>query len=141
MRNAAVMLVIKDGRILAVSRRYDKTKFGLPGGKLEENETPELAAIRECFEETGIKVSKCNLIFRRDEPRDLPEGEDFHTYCFYAEDWAGEPHDSEEGVVAWLTEEEIISDKGPFADYNNRTLIVFKTLYPGVLPCNVTIGE
>ena len=141
MRNAAVMLIIKDGRILAVSRRHDKTKFGLPGGKCEPEETPDQAAIRECWEETGIKVSKCEFIFRRDEPRDRPEGEDFHCYCYYATEWSGTAHDSEEGVVKWLTEHELTVDKGAFADYNRRTLIVFRTLFPGVLPPNATIGE
>lgn len=132
MRNAAVMLIIKDGCILAVSRRYDKTKFGLPGGKLEPNETTEQAAIRETLEETGVQVTKCELIFRRDEMRDRPEGEDFHTYCYYATEWTGEPHDSEEGVVRWLTEQQLTSDLGPFADYNMKTLAVFKTKFPNI---------
>lgn len=141
MRNAAVMLIIKGGKILAVSRRYDKTKFGLPGGKCEENETPEQAAIRETVEETGVQVTRCHQIFRRDEMRDRPEGEDFHTYCFYATDWAGAPHDSEEGVVQWLDESELCGDKGAFADYNTKTLMVFRTLFPEVLPANAKIGE
>jgi 8-oxo-dGTP diphosphatase len=132
MRNAAVMLIVKEGRILAVSRRYDKTKFGLPGGKVEPEETPEQAAIRETLEETGIKVTKCQFIFLRDEPRDRPEGEDFHAYCYYATEWEGQPHDSEEGHVEWLTERELIDDKGAFADYNTRTLAVFKTMFPDV---------
>jgi 8-oxo-dGTP pyrophosphatase MutT (NUDIX family) len=133
MRDAAVMLIIKDGLILAVSRRYDKTKFGLPGGKVEEHETPGMAAIRETFEETGIKVTDCVHIFTRDEPRDRPEGEDFHAYCYYALEWSGEPKDSEEGVVAWLTERALTVDKGAFADYNRRTLEVFKARFPDVL--------
>lgn len=141
MRNAAVMLIIKGGKILAVSRRYDKTKFGLPGGKCEPNETPGMAAIRETYEETGIKVSDCIHIFTRDEPKDRPEGEDFHTYCYYAVTWEGEPHNSEEGEVTWLTEAELCGDKGAFADYNTRTLITFRTLYPEVLPANARIGE
>jgi 8-oxo-dGTP diphosphatase len=132
MRNAAVMLVVKDGLILSVSRRYDKTKFGLPGGKVEPDETPEQAAIRETLEETGVKVTKCEFIFLRDEPRDRPEGEDFHAYCYYATEWEGAPHDSEEGVVSWLWEYELLHDKGAFADYNRRTLEVFKAKFPNV---------
>lgn len=132
MRNAAVMLIIKDGLILAVSRRYDKTKFGLPGGKVESDETPEQAAMRETLEETGIVVSKCEFIFLRDEPRDRPEGEDFHAYCYYATDWSGQPRDGEEGVVKWLTERELTLDKGAFADYNIRTLEAFKSKFPSI---------
>ncbi len=36
-------------------------KWGVPAGKLEKNETPEQAAIRELFEETGIFVSISQL--------------------------------------------------------------------------------
>jgi 8-oxo-dGTP diphosphatase len=132
MRNAAVMLIIKDGQILAVSRRYDKTKFGLPGGKQEPNETTEAAAIRETLEETGVLVTKCELIFLRDEPKERPEGEDFHTYCYYAIEYSGEPQDSEEGVVKWITEQQLTSDMGSFADYNRQTLDVFKTKFPNI---------
>jgi 8-oxo-dGTP diphosphatase len=136
------MLIIKDGKILAISRRHNKTKFGLPGGKKEENETPQEAAIRETFEETGVKVKYCKHFFTRTEPKECPTGEDFLCYCFYAWEWEGEPHNSEEGEVAWLTEEELTGDKGAFADYNRRTLITFRTLYPDkyLLP-NARIGE
>jgi 8-oxo-dGTP diphosphatase len=132
MREAAVMLVVKDGRILSISRRYDKTKFGLPGGKVETSETPMAAAIRETEEETSIKVKDCIHIFQRYEPRDRPEGEDFQAHCYYALDWHGAACNSEEGEVAWLTEEELCGTKAAFAEYNRNTLIVFKKLYPNV---------
>lgn len=132
MRNAAVMLIIKDGLILAVSRRYDKTKFGLPGGKVEPGETTGAAAVRETFEETGVQVTDCILIFRRDEPKDRPEGEDFHAYCYYATEWGGKEQDSEEGIVRWLSVEELIGSAGVFSDYNKRTLKEFRKRFPEV---------
>lgn len=142
MREAAVMLIVKNGKILSVSRRYDKTKFGLPGGKVEANETIEAAAIRECFEETGVTVTKCIHIFKRFEPRDRPEGKDFYAHCYYALDWHGDPQNSEEGEVEWLTEEELTGSKAAFAEYNLRTLITFRTLYPEVLSPNAMLtGE
>jgi 8-oxo-dGTP pyrophosphatase MutT (NUDIX family) len=126
------MLIIKNGLILGVSRRYDHSKFGLPGGKREPGETLTEAAIRETFEETGIQVKNCEHFFTRDEPRDRPEGEDFHAYCFYALDWTGEPHNSEEGIVRWLSERELTGDMGAFADYNTRTLAAFRKRFPNV---------
>jgi 8-oxo-dGTP pyrophosphatase MutT (NUDIX family) len=63
MHQSGVMLIIKNGLILAVSRRHDKSKFGLPGGKLEPNESHWSAAIRETKEETGIKVLSYKEIF------------------------------------------------------------------------------
>lgn len=133
MRKAAVMLIIENGRILSISRRYDQTKFGLPGGKLEPNEASEVAAIRETLEETGVKVSKCIHIFRREELSDRPGGEDFITDCYYALEWSGIPQDSEEGKVEWLSEQELIGNKGAFADYNTKTLSTFRKMYPGIL--------
>lgn len=46
------------GSILLV-RQYrlliDRVSFEVPGGAIDEGETPEQAAIRECFEDTGVR--------------------------------------------------------------------------------------
>jgi len=48
-----------DNRILLIQQGKDKTdagRWGVPAGKLERGETPEMAAKRELFEETGIQL-------------------------------------------------------------------------------------
>lgn len=133
MRKAAVTLIVNsEGLILGVSRRNDPTKFGLPGGKVEDNETPEEAAARETKEETGINVHSSDNIFLRVEPRHSPEGQDFLTYCYYAITWDGTPQNSEEGVVKWLTAKELIGENGAFAEYNTLTLDAFRAKFPDV---------
>lgn len=132
MRKAAVMLIIKDGLILAVSRRHDKTKFGLIGGKVDEGETDMEGAIREVEEETSLLVKDCVLVYERVELGDGPNGVDFYSRCYYATDWTGEPCNSEEGEVKWLTAEEVCSTKAAFGDYNRKTLNVFKQMFPNV---------
>lgn len=133
MKKAAVALIINDkGLILSVSRRHDTTKFGLPGGKVEENEESWQAAVRETREETGIAVEQCEHIFTRMEPRHAPEGTDFMTDCFYASAWHGEPQDSEEGVVKWLTVKELTETNGAFPEYNTLTIEAFRTKFPNV---------
>jgi ADP-ribose pyrophosphatase YjhB (NUDIX family) len=132
MKQAGVMLIVKDGLILSISRRNDKTKFGLPGGKCEENEPVKDAAIRETQEETAVSVKDCTWIFTREEPRHAPEGQDFECHCFYATQWDGEPHNSEEGDVKWLTVEELTTTNGAFPDYNRKTINAFKTIFPSV---------
>jgi 8-oxo-dGTP pyrophosphatase MutT (NUDIX family) len=132
MRNAAVLLVIKDGLILAISRRHDRTKFGLLGGKCEPDEQPWLAAQREAKEEAGIYAQILCPIYKRVEPKEAPDGEDFFTYCFYAMHWSGEPQSSEEGEVKWLTEKEITETMAAFPDYNIATLKAFKEKFPDV---------
>lgn len=130
MREAAVMLIVKDGLILSISRRDDPTKFGLPGGKLEPGELPAQAAVRETLEETGVIVNVCTEIFRREEK--TSNGEVFYTYCYYADDWSGTPENSEEGIVKWLTVEELTVTHGAFPDYNKATIAAFKKKYPSV---------
>ena len=53
MKERATVICKRDGRILYV--RKPKSKWALPGGKIEAGETPEQAAVREMIEETGLE--------------------------------------------------------------------------------------
>lgn len=55
----AAALVDVDGRVLVQQRPADKSMAGLwefPGGKIEPDETPEMALVRELREELGIET-------------------------------------------------------------------------------------
>lgn len=135
IKKAGVMLVIKDGLILAISRRHNKDIFGLPGGKFDENEgdiDSMDTAIRETREETGVNVKDVCFIYERVELGDGPNGVDFYSSTFYALDWDGEPTNSEEGVVKWLTAEELTNTNAAFGDYNRNMLDIFKVQFPDV---------
>jgi 8-oxo-dGTP diphosphatase len=57
---AAVALIDVDGRVLLAQRPEGKHLAGLwefPGGKVQPDETPEVALIRELDEELGIDVT------------------------------------------------------------------------------------
>ncbi|MGH7093962.1 MAG: 8-oxo-dGTP diphosphatase MutT [Stellaceae bacterium] len=57
---AAVVLIDVDGRVLLAQRPEGKHLAGLwefPGGKVQPDETPEAALIRELDEELGIDVT------------------------------------------------------------------------------------
>lgn len=50
------------GEFLFLQTRAGKLharKWGIPGGKIEKRESPEQAAIREVFEETGLDLTGC----------------------------------------------------------------------------------
>lgn len=57
----AAIYIEHDGQILILHRQNTKAegnKWGIPGGKIEKNETPLQAVIRETKEETGFDISK-----------------------------------------------------------------------------------
>lgn len=66
---SGVILFNKDlDKIVLIQNKYlylkGIKKFGLPKGHIDNNETYENCAIRETFEETGIKINKSSLIFK-----------------------------------------------------------------------------
>ena len=57
-------ILFQDGRILLVKRNIEPGygKWGLPGGFIERDESPNDAVIREVFEETGLICQPINVI-------------------------------------------------------------------------------
>ena len=128
------MLIIQGGKVLSVSRKDDKTKWGLPGGKRDpEDISAKETAIRETYEETGITVLECELIFDRLEPGIGENPVDYHSYCYYATEYEGIASKQEEGEVDWLNYKELISDVAPFKEYNKLTFDKFNLLFPDLL--------
>ena len=132
MKLAVVALIIKDGYILGISRREDKTKYGLIGGKVDakSNESLEEALLREVKEETSLEVNSYIKIYNRIEYGS--DGIDFYTTCYYIPSWSGTLSNSDEGECIWLTKEEIILTKAAFGEYNQKTLSAFKEMFPNV---------
>lgn len=57
MRNSAIAIILSPDKqqVLLVKRR-DVPMWVLPGGGIDDHETPEKAAVREALEETGLTV-------------------------------------------------------------------------------------
>lgn len=87
----------EDGKILAVSRKDNHSDMGLPGGKVEENESFEEAAIREMKEETGLTIY--NLIFIK---RSFYKNYDISVF---SADFFGEIYSEEKHIIDWINPE------------------------------------
>ena len=70
---SAFVINPKDKKILLV-KHADYDKWLQPGGHIEEDETPEEAAIREVYEETGIKITLLGEHFPREDDLIRPLG-------------------------------------------------------------------
>ena len=74
-----------DGKVL-LQRRGDSHQWGFPGGAIELGETPEMAAIRETKEETGLDVKVTDLIgIYTDCNMEYPNGDKAHSICIFYE--------------------------------------------------------
>lgn len=111
MRQATLCLLIKDQQILLglKKRGFGEGKWNGVGGKVQDGETLEQAAIRETQEEIGVtpksleKVAVLNFTFPQ-----KPEW-DQQVSVFKITAWEGEPKESEEMNPDWFD-----IDKIPF---------------------------
>jgi 8-oxo-dGTP diphosphatase len=96
-RHTGRALVIHDGKLLLMERWRDGLHyFSIPGGGIEDGETPEQTAVREVAEETTISISIVREVVQ------LHVGDIVH-HIFLADYLSGTPHlavDSEESHIA-----------------------------------------
>lgn len=97
--------IVRGGRLLAQQRSYPESHAGqweLPGGRVEVDEKPEDALVRECVEELGVSV----VVGEQVGP-DVPLKEDVVLRIYAAELGGGEPEALEHNAVRWLTADEL----------------------------------
>ena len=111
-KKSVSVIIMENNKVLLLKRKKEPYKgcWGLPGGKIEENETPEQAAIREVFEETNLLCSHLTLL------KDLLNPETgYYNYIFTATLFSGiaenkEPEKHE--FVQWFPINEIPEQRG-----------------------------
>ncbi len=107
---ACYVLVRKDNKFLFVMREktgYMDGNYSLPAGRVEENETFSVGAIREALEEAGITIDPTNLRYvytqhRFSKTSNRPQWVDIF---FEADEWTDEPVNNaphEHSHIEWL---------------------------------------
>ena len=101
---SAVALIDADGRVLLAQRPEGKSMAGLwefPGGKVEQDETPEAALIRELQEELGIDTWESCLAPLTFASHSYS---DFHLLMplFACRKWQGTPTSIEGQTLKWV---------------------------------------
>jgi 8-oxo-dGTP diphosphatase len=115
---SAVALIDPDGRVLLAQRPEGKSLAGLwefPGGKVEPNESPEAALIRELQGELGIDTWASCLAPLTFASHSYP---DFHLLMplFACRKWKGIASGLEGQRLAWVRPEKLRDYPMPPAD-------------------------
>lgn len=115
MIETTVVYLRKDNKVLLGKklRGFGMGKITAPGGKFEHGETPAECVVRECFEETGVRITKFEQVARvvYDDLHYKDKVERDLMHVFVATEWEGEPQDSDELDLEWYTLRDIPYDK------------------------------
>lgn len=105
MTELAGCLIIQEKRLMLLYRE-DEDWWEVPGGKVEKNESPTEAAVREAMEEIGVEVSLEKPFYTGEFQKD---GELFMWHGYIAELVDGEPEAVEDRFteLKWFTAEDL----------------------------------
>ncbi len=125
MQNNPTMLLVvaaalqsDSGSIFLQKRPQGRSMAGLwefPGGKVEGNESPETALVRELLEELAIEVNPDDLVPCCFASADI-EGRPLVLLLFLCHRWQGTPTGIESPEIGWFKLEEMRQLPMPPAD-------------------------
>ncbi len=110
-KKATLCFIFEGENVLLIRKKrgLGEGKINGPGGKLELNESFEEAAIRETFEEVGLKVSELKqageLHFK------MSDSADMSCLVYTTRNWTGTPIETDEAAPFWCHINEIPYDE------------------------------
>jgi 8-oxo-dGTP diphosphatase len=112
MKNSVLCYIEKDEKYLMLYRNKKNNdcnggKWIGVGGKIEENESPDEALVREVNEETGLTLTRSAFRGIVTFVSDTWEGE--YMYVYTADGFEGEICDCDEGELHWVEKDKLFS--------------------------------
>jgi 8-oxo-dGTP pyrophosphatase MutT (NUDIX family) len=106
MQHMTLLYLINNQRILLAlkKRGFGMGRWNGVGGKVEQNENIEAAAIRECIEEIGVTPHSLELVAEMNF-NELHNGKrkQLHLTVFISREWTGKPVETEEMAPRWFS--------------------------------------
>jgi 8-oxo-dGTP diphosphatase len=87
---------------------YHEGKWNGLGGKFDKGESPEECAVREVYEESGLKIKNPRMHGFITFPN-FDGKYDWYVFLFTADDYEGEIIDSSEGNLDWIPNNKLTS--------------------------------
>jgi 8-oxo-dGTP diphosphatase len=117
MKEVAVGIIMKNGRVLACQRKRTAQyplKWEFPGGKLEPGETARAALQRELREELALTASVDREFFRQEwtyagETNNPQRDGSFRVFYFLVTHFSGEPENLAFEQMQWKLPHELLS--------------------------------
>jgi 8-oxo-dGTP diphosphatase len=99
---AVLCFLLRDGEVLLIRKKkgFGAGKINGVGGRVEPGERPEEAAVREVFEEVGVRVRSLEPAGTL-EFYSIDSEPDWLIHVFLSRDFEGEPRESEEASPRW----------------------------------------
>lgn len=119
LKKVAVICILKnDDKFLLLKRLKEPNKdlFTPLGGKIDPFETPLAAAIRETWEESGIRVEKMDFCGILTETS--PTKYNWTSYVYISEIEFQEAPECNEGTLHWINANEILNIPTPKTDWH-----------------------
>lgn len=118
LKRTAVICVLKNGNNFLLLKRLkepNKDTYTPVGGKLDPYESPYKAALRETYEETGIKVEKMKFCGMLTESS--PTKYNWTSYVYLTEIDFIPPPPCNEGDLEWIAFEQVLDVPTPKTDW------------------------